>query len=85
MISVMVAIHIFKNNGDGTFATSNFYYTGLSPYAVSINDIDNDGDMDVITFTNNGTGVEYHQNQSQELGFNCDSLIFKVKSNTINR
>lgn len=56
----------------------NLYVSAVDIPAIS--DIDNDGDMDVITFTNNGTGVEYHQNQSEELGFNCDSLIFRVRN-----
>jgi Secretion system C-terminal sorting domain/FG-GAP-like repeat len=43
-------------------------------------DVDNDGDIDVITFAITGTYIQYHQNQSVELGFGCDSLIFKVKN-----
>ncbi len=43
-----------------------------------ISDLDGDGDLDIITFNAQGYNIEYHQNQSKELGFNCDSLIFKV-------
>lgn len=46
----------------------------------SIEDIDNDGDLDVVTFRITGTYMEYHQNQSMELYGTCDSLKFKMKS-----
>ncbi|MES2836756.1 MAG: T9SS type A sorting domain-containing protein [Bacteroidota bacterium] len=39
-------------------------------------DMDNDGDMDVLTFSILGSYVEYHENQSKELYGVCDSLIF---------
>ena len=41
-------------------------------------DIDNDSDLDIITFANSSTYIEYHQNQSMELYGVCDSLIFEV-------
>jgi len=40
-------------------------------------DIDNDGDMDIVTFAQNGVQVEYHKNRSMELYGNADSLIFQ--------
>lgn len=43
-----------------------------------INDIDGDGDLDVLTFGIIGNRLEYYQNQSQELGFGCDSLIYEI-------
>lgn len=43
-----------------------------------INDIDGDGDLDVLTFGIIGERIEYHQNQSMELGFGCDSLKFET-------
>lgn len=46
----------------------------------SITDIDNDGDLDVVTFAITGTYIEYHQNQSMELYGNCDSLKFEMKN-----
>lgn len=42
----------------------------------AIDDIDNDGDLDVLTFHPMGGYVEWYSNQSQELGYGCDSLIF---------
>lgn len=43
-----------------------------------INDVDGDGDLDVLTFGIIGNRLEYYQNQSQELGFGCDSLLFEI-------
>jgi len=43
-----------------------------------INDVDGDGDLDVLTFGIIGERVEYHQNQSVELGYGCDSLKYEV-------
>ena len=46
----------------------------------SIEDIDNDGDLDIITFAITGTYMEYHQNKSMELFGTCDSLKFEMKN-----
>lgn len=46
----------------------------------AITDIDNDGDLDVVTFAITGTYIEYHQNQSMELYGTCDSLKFEMKN-----
>lgn len=43
-----------------------------------INDVDGDGDLDVLTFGIIGKRIEYYQNQSQELGYGCDSLIYEI-------
>jgi hypothetical protein len=43
-----------------------------------INDVDGDGDLDVLTFGIIGNRLEYYQNQSAELGYGCDSLIFEI-------
>jgi len=47
----------------------------------AINDIDNDGDLDILTFGSNGGWVSYFENQSQDLGFGCDSLHFELVDN----
>lgn len=47
----------------------------------ALDDIDGDGDMDILTFNGAGGYVEYFQNQSKELGYDCDSLIFKYADN----
>jgi hypothetical protein len=43
-----------------------------------INDIDGDGDLDVLTFGIIGSRIEYHQNLSMELGYGCDSLKYET-------
>ncbi len=45
-----------------------------------IADIDNDGDLDILTFSSGGFYIEYHVNESQEQGYGCDSLIFKLET-----
>lgn len=46
----------------------------------AMTDIDNDGDLDIVTFAITGTYMEYHQNQSMELYGTCDSLKFEMKN-----
>jgi subtilisin-like proprotein convertase family protein len=46
----------------------------------ALSDIDNDGDLDVVTFSSLGTYMEYHQNMSKEFYGNADSLVFMVKN-----
>lgn len=41
-------------------------------------DLDNDGDMDVLTFSLLGSYVEHHINKSKELYGICDSLTFEM-------
>ncbi|MGV9012423.1 MAG: FG-GAP-like repeat-containing protein [Flavobacteriales bacterium] len=58
----------------------NLFVTGTD--IPSIEDIDGDGDLDVLTFSILGsTFLEYHKNKSMELYGNCDSLIYEVRSN----
>ncbi|GAB4206292.1 MAG: hypothetical protein Fur0023_16010 [Bacteroidia bacterium] len=47
----------------------------------AIDDIDNDGDLDILTFSSTGFSVEYHINKSQELYGHSDSLIFELQEN----
>lgn len=66
-------------------------YPGLSGFPLNlfitsedypaIDDLDNDGDLDILTFGIGGGWVEYYENQSQDLGYGCDSLIFKLVDN----
>ncbi len=39
-------------------------------------DVDFDGDLDVMNFSQAGNKIIYYQNQSQEMGYGADSLIF---------
>jgi hypothetical protein len=41
-------------------------------------DIEEDGDIDVLTFSSNGDRVEYHKNLSQETYGHSDSLIYEL-------
>jgi len=45
----------------------------------AITDIDNDGDLDLLTFGVSGTLVEFHKNNSMENNGNCDSLSFVLQ------
>lgn len=45
----------------------------------AIDDLDCDGDLDILTFNVAGGYVEFYANQSTERGFDRDSLIFQLK------
>jgi hypothetical protein len=59
------------------------YYTSLLNLYVSpvnlpaFSDIDNDGDLDILTFETGGSYVEFHENLSKDLYGTCDSLVFQ--------
>ncbi|MCB0580460.1 MAG: hypothetical protein KDD10_14270, partial [Phaeodactylibacter sp.] len=44
----------------------------------SIDDLDCDGDLDILTFNPAGGYIELYENQSVERGFGLDSLIFEL-------
>jgi hypothetical protein len=47
----------------------------------AIDDIDDDGDLDILTFSSLGSYVEYHKNLSIENNGTCDSLDFQLRNN----
>ncbi|MCB0401101.1 MAG: T9SS type A sorting domain-containing protein [Flavobacteriales bacterium] len=47
----------------------------------AIDDIDNDGDLDILTFDVAGTRVVYHKNMAMENYGTCDSTSFELKNN----
>lgn len=47
----------------------------------SIDDIDGDGDLDILSFENGGGHVYWYKNLSVERGFQRDSLIFQLEDN----
>ena len=47
----------------------------------AVDDIDGDGDMDILNFNNSGGYIEMFKNESQENGFGCDSLIYVLNDN----
>ncbi|MGE0561085.1 MAG: T9SS type A sorting domain-containing protein [Flavobacteriales bacterium] len=46
----------------------------------AIDDIDGDGDLDILTFSILGTYVEYHKNLSKEKFGTADSLVFELSN-----
>ncbi len=46
----------------------------------AIDDIDGDGDLDILTFSILGSYIEYHKNLSKELYGTCDSLRFMLSN-----
>ena len=48
----------------------------------AINDIDSDGDLDILTFGTSGYQIEFHKNRSQETYSNSDSLEFELVDKT---
>ena len=47
----------------------------------AIDDVDCDGDLDILTFNLAGGFIEFYANQSVELGFERDSLLFEIVDN----
>lgn len=87
-------IRVFKNISDTvlqfqlvTNLLQSFYYTGkvgiivTSVECPSIADIDNDGDLDILTFAALGSYVEYHKNLSRENYGNFDTLDYRLADN----
>lgn len=88
-------IKVYKNVGNVTTGLqwvveknllySNYNGTLLNLYVSSadipaIIDVDNDGDIDILTFHIGGEHLQYHQNQSMELYGVPDSLVFTLKN-----
>ena len=46
----------------------------------AIDDIDNDGDLDILTFSQTGSYINYYKNLSMERYGNCDSLDFQLRN-----
>ena len=54
----------------------------VSPVGIpAISDLDNDGDLDILTFSVFGVIIEHHKNMSQELYGTADSLVFDMIDN----
>ena len=44
----------------------------------AIDDLEMDGDLDILTFNPGGGYIEHFENKSADLGYGCDSLIFEL-------
>jgi len=88
-------VKVYRNVGDATNGlqwqvAKNLLYTDnwgtqLNLYVSSADipsfvDVENDGDIDVLTYHISGEHLQYHQNQSMELYGIPDSLIFELKN-----
>lgn len=58
--------------------TSNLFVSKVD--IPDINDIDGDGDLDVLTFGVIGSRIEYHRNLRVEMGYHCDSLVYELRN-----
>lgn len=63
---------------DGSSLTTNLYTS--SDDIPGLGDVDSDGDLDVLVFSQLGTYVSYYKNQSIENGHGADSLQFVLRS-----
>lgn len=88
-------IKLFKNVGNATSGLAFelvdpliftlFYSTPVNLYVSAgdipgIEDIDGDGDLDVLTFGVSGSTVEYHKNYSMEMYGVCDSIVYEMRN-----
>lgn len=93
--SVPAGIAVYRNDTEAgsklqfTKVTSLLQTVGLdgqTPLYVSppdiptITDIDNDGDLDILSFNVLGSTIEYHKNFSMENYGNCNQLEFELKN-----
>ena len=83
-------IKVYKNNGNFSFTLeTSQLQSDLGSFTSNlsipnedipgITDLDGDGDMDILTFDNNGIYIEYHKNTSTENTGEC-GLEFKLES-----
>lgn len=63
-------------NPNGAPLLGNIYASSVGVPGIA--DIDNDGDLDILTFSAQGVFIEYHKNMSKETYGTCDSLIFEI-------
>ena len=62
-------IHWFENNGaaDPTFATTVIATSADNPHELSIADMDNDGDLDIISTSLDDNTVAWYENNEQQI------------------
>lgn len=59
--------------------TANLYVASVNLPALT--DVDNDGDLDVLTFPVSGSFVEFHRNKAVEQFGTCDTLVYQLDPN----
>ncbi|HNM32202.1 MAG TPA: FG-GAP-like repeat-containing protein [Chitinophagales bacterium] len=89
--NLMVYIGYYENDTlKYKLQQNGFYYQGTSGvinvYCSEVNrptlaDINQDGDLDIISYNVQGNRLIYYENQQKELGLPCDSLFFKKYDN----
>jgi hypothetical protein len=65
-----------------TFPLSNGFHTNAEVTSIdypALDDVDNDSDLDLLSFDGGGSYVVWYRNMSVENGFGVDSLIFKLE------
>ncbi len=68
---------LWSNYSPTTTATYvNIYSSSVSVPAFS--DLDNDGDLDILTFSSSGFQIEHHKNMRIEKGYPADSLVYDM-------
>jgi len=72
-------IDIIRFHLKGQTQLSNLFNSTIDLPAVD--DIDGDGDMDILNFNSAGGYVDMYKNESQEKGFGCDSLLYVLNDN----
>jgi len=71
-------VHEVVQSKYGTI-TTNLYISQVNLPALE--DVDYDGDLDVLTFPISGNFVEFHKNMAKELYNRCDTLVYQIMPN----
>lgn len=75
---------ILKTDTTGLPYNPGYYHSGEILWSYfdmpTFEDVDGDGDLDVLSKASNGHFIEYNKNMSKEYYGHCDSLTFKLKN-----